>query len=44
MGDKCVTDYGNILPDGSNVTLNGHPYILQAEWSDAAGSCAFALS
>ncbi|HLZ20501.1 MAG TPA: hypothetical protein VKQ30_00040 [Ktedonobacterales bacterium] len=44
MGDKCNTDYGTIRSDGSNVTLSGHPYILQAEWSNAAGSCALSLS
>lgn len=44
MGDKCDTDFGTIHPDGSNVTLHGHPYIVQAEWSNASGSCAFALT
>lgn len=44
MGDKCVTDYGTIHSNGSNVTLGGNPYILQAEWSNAASSCAFAYT
>ncbi|MGH2517846.1 MAG: carboxypeptidase regulatory-like domain-containing protein [Ktedonobacterales bacterium] len=43
-GDKCETDYGTIHANGSNVTLSGHPYILQAEWSNAAASCAFAYT
>jgi hypothetical protein len=40
IADRCQEVYGAIRPDGSNVTLgNGHAYILQAEWSNAAGAC-----
>lgn len=45
IGDKCETQFGNIRPDGSNVTLNhGHSYIVQTEWSLAAGGCAFSYT
>jgi Phosphate-induced protein 1 conserved region len=36
IGDKCAVQYGSIMPDGHNLTLNGHPYITQLEWSNAA--------
>ncbi len=35
IGDKCAYKYGSIMPDGHNLVLNGHPYILQLEWSNA---------
>ncbi len=35
IGDKCAYKYGSIMPDGHNLTLNGHPYIAQLEWSNA---------
>ncbi len=41
IGDKCVSDYGTIQSDGSDVTLgNGHTYILQTEWSNRANRCS----
>jgi hypothetical protein len=42
IGDKCVRALGSIQPDGRNITLNGHPYLLQKEWSNRAHGCAFA--
>jgi hypothetical protein len=40
IADRCQDAYGAVRADGSNVTLgNGHRYILQAEWSNAAGAC-----
>lgn len=43
IGDKCVEAYGAIRRDGSNITLNnGHTYLIQMEWSNAARRCAFA--
>jgi hypothetical protein len=36
IADKCEYTYGALAADGSNVTLNGHPYIVQREWSNAA--------
>jgi hypothetical protein len=42
IGDECQTDFGTIRADGSDVTLgHGDRYILQAEWSNAAGGCSF---
>lgn len=43
IGDKCATDFGHSNPDGSNVTLRGHPYQLQAEWSNASLSCVLSF-
>lgn len=34
-GDMCAFVYGKRAADGGNVTLNGHRYILQLEWSNA---------
>ena len=36
IGDKCVYRFEPVLSDGGNVTLNGHRYVVQAEWSNAA--------
>lgn len=35
IGDKCAWRYGTIAADGSTVTLNGHNYTVQQEWSNA---------
>jgi hypothetical protein len=45
IGDKCQNadgsyNYVNVNPDGSNVVMNGHPYILQGEWSNYQHGCA----
>jgi hypothetical protein len=40
IGDKCDWTYGSVGSDGSNVTLNGHEYIVQEEWSNDSGSCS----
>ncbi len=44
IGDKCAWRFGsNVDPiSGANVTLNGHPYIVQTEWSNADGACVLA--
>lgn len=36
IADKCAWTFGPVAPDGSNVSLNGHPYYVQQEWSNAA--------
>jgi hypothetical protein len=36
IGDKCAYRYGAEQGDGANVILNGHRYIAQQEWSNAA--------
>lgn len=35
IGDKCAYRYGTVASDGGNVTLNGHRYYMQQEWSNA---------
>jgi hypothetical protein len=43
IGDNCNTDgnpvLGSIAGDGSNTTINGHPYVLQTEWSNDDDAC-----
>jgi hypothetical protein len=34
-GDKCAYQYGTVASDTGNVTMNGHRYILQGEWSNS---------
>lgn len=34
IGDKCAYYFGSIAGNGSNLTLNGHPYIAQLEWTN----------
>ena len=43
IADTCAGNYGTLAADGSNVTLNGNPYIVQSEWSNAQGGCALGL-
>jgi len=40
-GDKCSYIYGSIGSDAGNVTMNGHRYILQGEWSNSPFGCAW---
>jgi hypothetical protein len=37
IGDKCAWNFGNVNPDGSNLVLNGHKYLVQLEWSNYNG-------
>ncbi len=39
-GDKCAYNYGTVAANGSNMTLNGHPYIIQREWRNDTSACA----
>ncbi|HET9110480.1 MAG TPA: hypothetical protein VFN78_06630, partial [Ktedonobacterales bacterium] len=42
IGDKCETNFGSTRWDGSTVTLNhGHAYVLQEEYSNHMGGCAY---
>lgn len=43
IADRCEGVQGAVAADGSNVTLNGHPYIVQGEWSNAQAGCALGL-
>lgn len=35
IADKCSGLYGTRAADGHNVILNGHPYVVQEQWSNA---------
>jgi hypothetical protein len=39
IGDKCAWTFGTIAANGSNVTWNGHPYIVQREWDNLKHAC-----
>jgi hypothetical protein len=41
IGDLCFIDFGQIGPDGGNVTLrHGDRYLVQTEWSNISNSCS----
>jgi hypothetical protein len=40
IADKCAYNFGTIASNGSNVTLNGDPYLVQRMWSNAVSACA----
>jgi hypothetical protein len=42
IGDKCAWTFGRVKSNGSNVTFNGHPYIVQCEWDNAKHGCVLA--
>lgn len=37
IGDRCAWVFGSVNPDGSNLALNGHKYLVQLEWSNYGG-------
>ena len=39
IGDKCAWNFGTVNPDGSNLVITGHKYLVQLEWSNYNG-CA----
>lgn len=43
VGDNCnpngTPQLGTITANGSNITINGHPYVLQTEWSNDDELC-----
>jgi hypothetical protein len=39
IGDQCNFIFGPEDPSGADVYLNGNPYQVQEEWSNAASSC-----
>ena len=43
IGDKCNSTFGTLDGQGADVSLNGHPYILQQEWNNAVAGCASSL-
>jgi hypothetical protein len=40
IGDECNFNFGTRASDGSDVTLNGHKYLVQQLWSNAVSGCA----
>ena len=40
IGDLCNFNFGARAGDGSDVTLGGHPYLVQQLWSNAVSGCA----
>ena len=40
IGDKCAYNTTPQSDTGADVYLNGHPYIVQQEWSNAVHTCA----
>ncbi len=40
IGDKCSWNFGTIQRDGSNITMNGNPYLVQQEWNNNIVGCA----
>ncbi len=39
IGDKCAWRFGTVGANGANETWNGHPYIVQLEWSNVKHAC-----
>jgi Nidogen-like/Bacterial Ig-like domain (group 3)/Carboxypeptidase regulatory-like domain len=35
IGDLCSFQYGAVASDGTNLTMNGHEYQVQEEWSNS---------
>ncbi len=44
IGDACNFTFTPRNSSGADVYLNGHPYIVQEEWSNAVHTCAIDLS
>jgi len=39
IGDKCNFTFGTTASDGSDVTWNNDPYLVQEEWDNAQSGC-----
>jgi hypothetical protein len=44
IGDQCNFMFGARAADGSDVTLNGHKYLIQQAWSNAVSGCSLSYS
>lgn len=42
IGDLCAHKYAPLDAQNADVTLNGHPYLVQTEWSNKQGKCVIA--
>ena len=40
IGDKCNFTFGPTDAAGADLYANGHPYIVQQEWSNKLGACS----
>lgn len=40
IGDKCNFTFGTTDSAGADLYANGHPYIVQQEWSNRANACS----
>ena len=40
IGDKCNFTFGSTDSAGADLYANGHPYIVQQEWSNRVGGCS----
>jgi uncharacterized repeat protein (TIGR01451 family) len=43
IGDKCAYNPSPRNDDGADLYLQGHPYVVQQEWSNAVHTCAIDL-
>src|SRR6185437_12397952 len=41
---KCAWTFGAAGSNGADVAWNGHPYVVQQEWSNATSSCVVSYS
>jgi Phosphate-induced protein 1 conserved region len=39
IGDKCAGVFGPLDAAGADLSINGHPYIVQEEWDNAVSGC-----
>lgn len=39
VADECLWKFGAVSPDGANILLDGHGFLVQEVWSDRAGGC-----
>ena len=39
VADRCAWQFGTVSLTGSDITLNGHSYIVQEEWSNYGEQC-----
>jgi len=44
IGDNCNQITGSVQRNGSNVTLNGNPYVVQQIWSNDDAACVLSFA
>jgi hypothetical protein len=40
IGDKCAYTYGSTSPNGADISIHAHPYIVQEEFDNASLGCS----